>query len=344
MIDLRSDTFTCPTKSMREAMATAKVGDDVFQEDPTVQKLETLAAEKTGKEAALFVPSGTMGNLISVLSHCGRGDEILLGDKSHISLYEVGGVSALGGVHPRTLPNNSDGTISIEILEKGIRHLDIHSPPTRLICLENSHNLCQGSPIHPEYMMIVGDLAKKYGLKIHLDGARIFNAAVALKMPVAKLTEKVDSVMFCLSKGLSAPVGSLVCGSSEFIDKARKARKMVGGGMRQAGHLAAAGIISLVNLVDRLQEDHENAKMLATEISQIEGIELDKSKIKTNIIFFKLKGFDGEVFLQQLEKKQIKILMTDSDAGIFRAVLHREVSKKQVGTVIESFKTILTKG
>ena len=341
MIDLRSDTFTYPTKSMLDAMATAKVGDDVFQEDPTVQELESLAAEKTGKEAAVFVPSGTMGNLISVLSHCGRGDEILLGNKSHISLYEVGGVSALGGVHPRTLPNNDDGTISIEILEKGIRHPDIHSPPTRLICLENTHNLCQGSPIHPEYMMSVWNLAKKYGLKIHLDGARIFNAAVALKMPVSQLTEKVDSVMFCLSKGLSAPVGSLVCGSSEFIDKARKARKMVGGGMRQAGYLAAAGIISLVNLVDRLQEDHENAKMLATQISQIEGIELDKSKIKTNIIFFKLTGLDGEAFLQQLEKKHIKILMTDPDAGMFRAVLHREVSKEQVGTVIESFKSIL---
>ena len=190
-------------------------------------------------------------------------------------------------------------------------------------------------------MMSVWNLAKKYGLKIHLDGARIFNAAVALKMPVSKLTEKADSVMFCLSKGLSAPVGSLVCGSAEFIDKARKARKMVGGGMRQAGYLAAAGIISLVNLVDRLQEDHENAKMLATQISQIEGIELDKSKIKTNIIFFKLTGLDGEAFLQQLEKKQIKILMTDPDAGIFRAVLHREVSKEQVGTVIESFKSIL---
>ena len=343
MIDLRSDTFTFPTKPMREAMATAEVGDDVFQEDPTVKKLEALAAEKTGKEAALFVPSGTMGNLISVLSHCGRGDEILLGDKSHISLYEVGGVSALGGVHPRILPNNNDGTISIEILEKGIRHLDIHSPPTRLICLENTHNLCQGSPIHPEYMMIVGDLAKKYGLKIHIDGARIFNAAVALKIPVSKLTEKADSVMFCLSKGLSAPVGSLVCGSAEFIDKARKARKMVGGGMRQAGHIAAAGIISLVNLVDRLQEDHENAKMLATQISDIKGIELDKSKIKTNIVFFKLKGLDGKIFLQQLEKKQIKILMTDTDACIFRAVLHRDVSKIQVETVIKSFESILGK-
>ena len=221
MIDLRSDTFTHPTQSMRDAMATAEVGDDVFQEDPTIKKLETLSAEKTGKEAALFVPSGTMGNLISVLSHCSRGDEILLGDRCHISLYEVGGVSALGGVHPRTLPNNCDGTISLDLLEKGIRHSDIHSPSTRLICLENTHNFCQGTPLSPDYMTTVADLAANYGLKIHLDGARVFNAAVALKIPVAKLTEKVDSVMFCLSKGLSAPVGSLVCGSSDFIDNAR---------------------------------------------------------------------------------------------------------------------------
>ena len=341
MIDLRSDTFTQPTQSMRNAMATAEVGDDVFQEDPTVQKLEFLAAQKTAKEAAVFVPSGTMGNLISVLSHCGRGDEILLGDRSHISLYEVGGVSALGGVHPRTLPNNEDGTISIELLEKGIRHLDIHSPPTRLICLENTHNFCQGSPLSPKYMGTVQDLAKKYGLKIHLDGARIFNAAVALKIPVSELTEKVDSVMFCLSKGLSAPVGSLVCGSSEFIEKARKIRKMVGGGMRQAGHFAAPGIISLNELVKRLEEDHENAKYLAKHISQIDGIQVDESKIKTNILFFKLEGFDGNKFLKQLEKKQIKILMTNSLEGIYRAVLHREVSKEQVETVIKTFKSIL---
>ncbi len=342
MIDLRSDTLTHPTQSMRDAMAKAEVGDDVFQEDPTVQKLEDLAAQKTGKETALFVPSGTMGNLISVLSHCGRGDEILLGNRCHISLYEVGGVSALGGVHPRTLPNNSDGTISLDLLEKGIRHPDIHSPPTRLICLENTHNFCQGSPLTPEYMTKVGNLAKKYGLKIHLDGARIFNAAVALKIPVSKLTEKVDSVMFCLSKGLSAPVGSLVCGSEEFIARARKFRKMVGGGMRQAGHLAAAGLVALNALVDRLQQDHENAKRLASQISQMEGIEVDESKVKTNIIFFKLTGIDGDTFIQKLEKNQIKILMTDTDACIFRAVLHREVSKQQVETVIETFKSILT--
>ena len=341
MIDLRSDTLTHPTQSMRDAMASAEVGDDVFGEDPTVKKLESLAAEKTGKETALFVPSGTMGNLISVLSHCGRGDEILLGDRSHISLYEVGGVAALGGVHPRPLRNNNDGTISLDLLEKGIRHADIHSPPTRLICLENTHNFCQGSPLTPEYMTQVGDLANKYGLKIHLDGARIFNAAVALKVPVAELTEKADSIMFCLSKGLSAPVGSLVAGSSTFIDKARKARKMVGGGMRQAGHIAAAGLIALNNLIDRLQEDHDNAKFLASQISKIDGIEVDETRVKTNIIFFKLTGIDGEVFVDTLAKNQIKILMTDP--GIFRAVLHREVSKEQVTTVIETFRSILGK-
>ena len=341
MIDLRSDTLTNPTQSMRDAMATAEVGDDVFQEDPTVQKLETLSAEIMYKEAALFVPSGCMGNLISILSHCGRGDEILLGDRSHISLYEVGGVAALGGVHPRPLPNNNDGTISIDLLEKGIRHSDIHCPPTRLICLENTHNFCQGSPITPEYMTEVRKIANKFELKIHLDGARIFNAAVALGVPVAKLTEKVDSVMFCLSKGLSAPVGSLVCGSSEFIVKARKARKMVGGGMRQVGHIAAAGLIAITEQVDRLQEDHDNAKFLASQLSDLDGIEVDVTRIKTNIIFFKLTGIDGEVLLNQLEQNQIKILMTDAD--VFRAVLHREVSKEQVQTVVKTFQSILGK-
>ena len=341
MIDLRSDTFTHPTQSMRDAMATAEVGDDVYQEDPTVQKLEILSAKKMGKEAGLFVPSGCMGNLISVLSHCGRGDEILLGNRSHISLYEVGGVSALGGVHPRPLPNNDDGTISTDLLEKGIRHSDIHCPPTRLICLENTHNFCQGSPLTPEYMTEVREIADKFELKIHLDGARIFNAAVALGVPVSKLTEKVDSVMFCLSKGLSAPVGSLVCGSSDFIHKARKARKMVGGGMRQAGHIAAAGLIAITELVDRLQEDHDNAKFLASQLSELDGIEVDITRIKTNIIFFKITGIDGDTLLNQLEKNQIKILMTD--AGIFRAVLHREISKNQVSTVVKTFQSILRK-
>ncbi len=343
-IDLRSDTLTQPTQAMREAMAGAEVGDDVFEEDPTLIKLEMLAAKKTGKESALFVPSGTMGNLISVLSHCQRGDEILLGDRSHIFLHEVGGISALGGVHPRILPNNQDGTLPLPLIEQSIRHEDIHSPSTRLICLENTHNFCQGSPISPEYMEYVGDLAAKFGLRVHLDGARLFNAAVALDLDVKILTQRVDSVMFCLSKGLSAPVGSLVCGERDFIQRARKFRKMVGGGMRQAGHLAAAGLVALENLVERLKEDHLHARFLAEQLASIEGIELDQKGVKTNIIFFKLNHprIDGDKFLSILEAKSIKILMTDP--GIFRAVLHREISREQVEVVAKTIQSVLSNG
>ena len=343
-IDLRSDTFTQPTSAMREAMANAEVGDDVFEEDPTLKKLEMLAAKKTGKESALFVPSGTMGNLISVLSHCQRGDEVLLGDRSHIFLHEVGGISALGGVHPRTLPNNQDGTLPLSLLEQSIRHEDIHSPSTRLICLENTHNFCQGSPISPEYMDSLGDLAEKYGLKIHLDGARLFNAAVALDIDVEVLTKRVDSVMFCLSKGLSAPVGSIVCGERGFIQRARKFRKMVGGGMRQAGHLAAAGLVALESLTERLKDDHLHAKFLAEQLASFEGIELDQNSVKTNIIFFKLNHprIDEDLFLRTLEANSIKILMTDP--GIFRAVLHREITREQVETVAKIIQSVLNKG
>ena len=343
-IDLRSDTFTQPTSAMREAMANAEVGDDVFEEDPTLKKLEMLAAKKTGKESALFVPSGTMGNLISVLSHCQRGDEVLLGDRSHIFLHEVGGISALGGVHPRTLPNNQDGTLPLSLLEQSIRHEDIHSPSTRLICLENTHNFCQGSPISPEYMDSLGDLAEKYGLKVHLDGARLFNAAVALDIDVEVLTKRVDSVMFCLSKGLSAPVGSIVCGERGFIQRARKFRKMVGGGMRQAGHLAAAGLVALESLTERLKDDHLHAKFLAEQLASFEGIELDQNSVKTNIIFFKLNHprIDEDLFLRTLEANSIKILMTDP--GIFRAVLHREITREQVEAVAKIIQSVLNKG
>ena len=343
-IDLRSDTFTQPTSAMREAMANAEVGDDVFEEDPTLKKLEMLAAKKTGKESALFVPSGTMGNLISVLSHCQRGDEVLLGDRSHIFLHEVGGISALGGVHPRTLPNNQDGTLPLSLLEQSIRHEDIHSPSTRLICLENTHNFCQGSPINPEYMDSLGDLAEKYGLNVHLDGARLFNAAVALDIDVEVLTKRVDSVMFCLSKGLSAPVGSIVCGERGFIQRARKFRKMVGGGMRQAGHLAAAGLVALESLTERLKDDHLHAKFLAEQLASFEGIELDQNSVKTNIIFFKLNHprIDEDLFLRTLEANSIKILMTDP--GIFRAVLHREITREQVEAVAKIIQSVLNKG
>ncbi|MBT5986737.1 MAG: low-specificity L-threonine aldolase [Nitrospina sp.] len=333
-IDLRSDTLTQPTKNMRKAMTEAEVGDDVFGEDPTVNRLEKIAADRMGKESAVFVPSGTMGNLISMLSHCNRGDEIILGDQSHIFLNEVGGIAALGGIHPHIIPNEPDGTLNLDTVEKKIRTSDLHYPPTRLIALENTHNYCMGSPIGPEYIQQASDLAKRYGLQIHVDGARIFNAAVALEIDVKDLVREVDSVMFCLSKGLSAPVGSLVCGNKKFINKARKWRKMVGGGMRQSGHLAAAGIIALNDLVDELKKDHFNAQVLAKGLARLNGIALDPELVKTNIIFFNLKHptLNPDTFLEKLETQGIKMLAIES--GVFRAVLHREISESQIERVI----------
>ena len=327
---------------MRKAMAEAEVGDDVFSEDPTVNQLEKIAAERMGKEAAIFVPSGTMGNLISMLSHCKRGDEVILGDQSHIFLNEVGGLSALGGIHPHIIKNEPDGTLDLKTIEQKIRASDLHYPPTRLITLENTHNYCMGSPISPEYMRQVGNLAQKYNLKIHIDGARIFNAAIALKLDVKDLLCEADSVMFCLSKGLSAPVGSIVCGGKDFIHKTRKWRKMVGGGMRQSGHLAAAGIIALNNLTERLEEDHSNAQNLAQGLASLKGIVLKPELIKTNIIFFRLENLNikPESFLKNLEAQGIKILMIHE--GVFRIVLHREISEHQVKLVIKAI-TVLTK-
>ena len=341
VIDLRSDTVTHPTQAMRDAMAKAEVGDDVFGEDPSVNDLEKTAAEKLGKEAAVFVPSGTMGNLISVLAHCARGDEVILGDRSHIFLNEVGGIAALGGIHPHIIPNNEDGTLPLTALEKAIRHGDIHYPPTRLVCLENTHNYCQGSPLTPEYMQDIADLAGKHSLKIHLDGARLFNAAVALRIEASLLVQHVDSVMFCLSKGLSAPVGSLVSGTKEFIEKTRKLRKMVGGGMRQAGHLAAAGLVALEHQIEPLKKDHHLTRELARGLADITGLELNLQQVKTNIIFFHLNHpkVDPEVFLNHLEAEGIKILMIEP--GIFRAVLHREISEDQIGKVLEACRSLL---
>jgi threonine aldolase len=249
-IDLRSDTVTLPTPAMREAMATAEVGDDVLGEDPTINRLEAMAAERVGKEAGLFVSSGTMANLVSVLTHCARGEEIIVGDHGHIFLFEAGGASAVGGIHSRQVPNQPDATLDLAQVEAAIRPDDDHSPRTRLICLENTHNRCGGACLTPEYMGQVRALADRYGLKIHLDGARVFNAAVALGVDVRKLTRDADSVSFCLSKGLSAPVGSLVCGPADFIHEARRARKVLGGGMRQGGVIAAAGVVALEQMVD----------------------------------------------------------------------------------------------
>lgn len=286
MIDLRSDTVTKPTPAMRRAMADAEVGDDVYGEDPTVNRLEAMVAERLGKEAAVFVPSGTMGNLIAVLSHCGRGDEMILGDQSHIFHYEQGGSAAVGGVHPRTLPNRADGTIDLAQIEDAIRSDNEHYPVTRLIALENTHNRCGGAVLTPAYIDSVGALAKTRGIKLHIDGARLWNAAVALGESPARLVAAADSVSVCFSKGLAAPVGSAVAGAHEFIRRARRMRKQVGGGMRQAGVLAAAAIVALEQMVERLAEDHANAAQLARGLAAIDGIALDPATVSTNIVYF----------------------------------------------------------
>jgi threonine aldolase len=271
-IDLRSDTVTKPTPAMLEAMATAPVGDDVYGEDPTVTRLEAIVAELAGKEAAVFVPSGTMGNLIAVLSHCGRGDEMILGDQSHIHFYEQGGTAALGGVHPRTLRNRADGTLDLREVEAAIRGDNEHFPVTRLVCLETTQNRCGGVVLPLDYMDAAGELAHRHGLPLHVDGARLWNAAVQLGVSPARLLQGADSASLCLSKGLAAPVGSVVVGSAAFIRKVRRNRKVVGGGMRQAGVIAAAGIVAVTAMVERLADDHENARALARGLAEIEGL------------------------------------------------------------------------
>ena len=288
IIDLRSDTVTKPTPAMRQAMYDAEVGDDVLGDDPTVQRLEELAAARLGKEAGLFVASGTMGNLVCLLTHCGRGDEVILGDQAHTYVYEQGGSSALGGIHPHTLPNQPDGSIDLTLMEQAIRGDNIHFPRTKLITLENTHNRCGGAVLPVSTMQATGALARKHGLAFHLDGARLFNAAVALNVDVAELVAPCDSVTFCLSKGLGAPVGSVVVGSHAFIEEARRARKIVGGGMRQAGVIAAAGIVALTQMVERLADDHANAHRFADAIAGVPGISLDPASVQSNIVIFEV--------------------------------------------------------
>ena len=321
-IDLRSDTVTLPTPRMREAIYCAELGDDVFGEDPTTKRLEKMAAERMGKEAAMLVASGTMGNLVCVLTHCRRGDEAILGDQSHTFLYEAGGMSALGGIHPHTIVNQPDGTMRLEDIEAAIRGSNVHFPRSWLICLENTHNRCNGSALTPKYTDAVAALARDRGLLLHLDGARIFNAAVALEVDVKELTRHVDSLSFCLSKALSAPVGSVICGSREFIAEARRNRKVLGGGMRQSGIIAAAGITALEQMVGRLAEDHANARRLAEGIARIAGLSIEPGRIQTNIVYFDLasKRFTAEKLVTRLDNRGIKVLRVGPTR--FRAVTH----------------------
>jgi threonine aldolase len=340
-IDLRSDTVTLPTPSMREAIYRAELGDDVFGEDPTTNQLEEMAAERMGKEAALLVASGTMGNLVCTLTHCRRGEEVILGDRSHTFLYEAGGMSTLGGIHPHTISNQPDGTMRLEDIEGAIRGSNVHFPRTRLICLENTHNRCSGSALTSEYIDSVAALAKEHGLSVHLDGARIFNAAVALGVDVKELTANVDSLSFCLSKGLSAPVGSVVCGSSEFIAEARRARKVLGGGMRQAGVIAAAGIKALEEMVDRLAEDHDNAKHLAEGIASISGLSIELAKVKTNIIYFELDedGMTPVELVTELNKNGVKLLAVG--ARRLRAVTHYGISAADIDLTVKALGEVM---
>ena len=341
-IDLRSDTVTLPTKEMREAISNAELGDDVFQEDPTINNLEKLAAKKFNKEAAVFLPSGTMANLVAVLTHCNRGDEVMLGDQSHTFLYEAGGISSFGGVHSRQLKNHNDGTIHLNDIKNAIRKKDVHFPPSRLICLENTHNRCFGMPLETNYVNEVVDIAKNNDMPVHVDGARIFNAAVATGSTVADLTKNVDSVSFCLSKGLSAPSGSLLCGDKNFIHRARFNRKALGGGMRQAGILAAAGVVAIDIMSAKIIEDHRNAKALAFGIAKIDGINIETEKIKTNIIYFKLDHpkINSESLLDIMSKKNIRFF--ELGPNWFRLVTHSGISKENIDYVISEFDSFFS--
>jgi len=341
-IDLRSDTVTKPTPEMREAMAEAEVGDDVYGDDPTLNRLEELAASRLGKEAAVFVPSGTMGNLTALMVHCQRGDEAIVGNKSHIYLNEAGGISALGGIIPNPIPNQSDGTLAFDAILAAIRTDDIHHPITRLVCIENTQNVCGGVPLTLEYTQQVGELVRQHNLFLHIDGARIFNAAAALNVDVKDLVAPADSVMFCLSKGLSAPIGSMLVGTKKFIARARHIRKMLGGGMRQVGIIAAAGIISLEKMTLRLGQDHQRAKKLADGLKNISGIILDEKPPATNMVYFNLAedvALDEKAICDQMLKHGV--LVDWASPRRFRLVTHYWVDDDGVEKTVGAFRKVL---
>ncbi len=346
LIDLRSDTVTHPTPAMREAMANAVVGDDVYGEDPTVNQLEAESAEILGKEAGLFVSSGTQGNLIAILTHCGgRGDEVILGREAHTFKYEVGGMSALGGVQPNLLNVEEDGTFDLDAVRHAVRGDNIHFPHTKLICLENTHGGRYGIPVSAAYTAQVGSIAQEYGVKLHIDGARIFNAAAALDADPAALVAAADSVTFCLSKGLCAPVGSVLVGDRIFINEARRMRKMLGGGMRQGGVLAAAGLIGIREMRHRLHEDHANACLLAEGLAQIPGLKVDLARVYTNFVMFEITEqakLTPEELSQRLQQGY-NIMMRPYPAyrRLFRAVTHYWITRERVQTVVDAMGALL---
>ena len=333
MIDLRSDTVTVPNKDMRKAMYDSEVGDDVYGEDPTVNELQEIASEITGKEDSLLVSSGTMGNLVSLLTLTNRGEEIILGNKCHVYAWEGSGVSIYGGISMKIINNNNDGSFDLNELSDSINPLDDHKPKTSTISIENTHNQCGGSPLTLDFIQSVNSIAKKNNLKIHMDGARLFNASVAQRKSVKDIVENIDSVTFCLSKGLSCPIGSIISGSKPFISEARRWRKSIGGGMRQAGVIAAAGIYAFNNMVDRLEEDHVNAKNLAIGLSKIPEIIIDTEYVKTNILRFELaNNINLNEFESELKKEGV---IFNSSYGSVRMVTHYGIASKDIDKVIE---------
>ncbi len=340
VIDLRSDTVTKPSPEMRRAMAEAEVGDDVFLEDPTINRLQDRAAHIFGREAALFVPSGSMGNLTCIIAQTRPGQEIICEEAGHIYNYEMASMSAIAGVLPRIV-TGQDGILSWETISKAIRPKIYYRPQTALISLENTHNMAGGTVYPTKLALEICDKAHDLGIPVHLDGARIFNAATYLGEDVAEMTKKFDSVQFCLSKGLGAPVGSLIVGSRVFIERCRSIRKMLGGGMRQAGVLAAAGLVALEKGPRRLQIDHDNAKFLATQLAGIPGITLDPAKVQTNIVIFDLKksGSSSADFLQALAKRNVLAVPVDNER--VRMVAHLDVDRTGVETAANSVREVL---
>ncbi len=342
MIDLRSDTVTRPTIEMRDAMFHAEVGDDVYKEDTTVNRLEELAAEILGKEAALFVTSGTQGNQVAVLNHTRPGDEIILEADSHIFYYEGAAASALGGVQTRIIPGYR-GQMPVQDIARAIREKDIHAPTTGLIALENTHNRAGGAILPPSYMKEVYQLAKERNVPVHLDGARLFNAAVGLQVDVKEFTKHVDTVQICLSKGLSAPMGSVLAGPKDWIEGARKWRKRLGGGMRQAGLMAAPGIVALSTMVDRLTEDHQRAKALAKGLNEMEGISVQVEHVETNIVMADISALQitAQDFLLRLKEHQI--FASAFGEYVIRFTTHREIDDHQITTAIDKIADVVKK-
>jgi len=342
LIDLRSDTVTRPTPAMRAAMAAAEVGDDVFGDDPTVIRLQERAAAMTGQAAALFVASGTMANLVAILTHCQRGAEAILGSQSHMYLNEVGGMAALAGVQACTVPNQADGTLRLDDIEASIRDEDVHHPRTRMVCLENTQNICGGVPLSAAYVRQVAELAHRHGLVLHIDGARLFNAAVAQGVSAAALAGPADSVMFCLSKGLSAPVGSVLCGPEDFIAEARRSRKQVGGGMRQVGVLAAAGLVALETMVERLEDDHANARLLADGLRDLGAITLDTPEPATNMVYLRFKPSSPCTSLELAERLRPRGILLDADSSPrLRLVTHCWINEGDARKTVAAFHEAL---